>query len=363
MNRRNGLVLGVVMVAVALLGVVLSGQTAGDRPTIRSAQPGGYRAAYAYLEAQGAPVLSWEWNFGELASGDETPSPQVLLLAAPFQLIPTTEEVSALERWVSRGGRLVLLTSGRRQGFGEMILLPRFALTTQSLGQAMPVEYGAWRRFVVEPEVLEFVGDDASPLAGLRVACSQLTHAVVPSETVSVLFADADGTRRVYEFGHGSGKVIVVNDASIFSNDRLGEAQNLAFLETLLLDHALDGAPAGDGVAFCEWIHGFVHVGEDDAGGSGAIWWLLVHGALVYLGVVWLLRRRFGPEPRSVSVPASSVRRDLDALAVLHHQGRHARDAGARMVEAERELEGFDGTERGLLALARRIGERQREGR
>lgn len=370
MSARAWLIVAGAAVLAVLIAAVISGPSVGDRPTVRSARPAGLLAAFRYLEARGYPVERWERPLDRLALGQSG----TLVIAAPFTVVPGSERVAHLKRWVSAGGRLVLLTSGQRPAAAESLLLSGLQLDAQDLGNRPPLSWSGWRDWVTGGRRL--VPSNRRP-EGARypdaeLVSAEVSHVVPPARGAEILFEDTDGTAAVFRERYGDGWLVVVNDSSVLANENVAEAGNLALVEAIAAEGASPGGEPGT-IWFCEWLHGFRAADAVEGGRAGALAWIALHALLVYAACVWRMARRFGPPPREVSVPESSLRRDVEALASLHERARHPEQAGARLLELARRAasdgrppEGLDGSFRGgereLVALARRIGRLQRDG-
>jgi hypothetical protein len=369
-SRRAGL--GLLAAFVVLLAVVglLAGRPVGDRPTVRSARPAGLLAAFSYLDRRGYPVERWERPLDELPLHER----HTLVIGAPFTVVPGTERVEHLSRWLSAGGRLVLLTSGRRPAAPERLLYAGLQLSVQDLGARPPLSWSAWRRWRTQPRRLRASERRvaATVYPDRALAAAQSTHVVTPGRDAEVLYEDEDGTPAVFREPHGRGSLLVVNDASVLANLNVDEAANVDFLEALASSATGAGAD-GSRIYFCEWLHGFRAVEVDSEGHAGALVWLGLHALLIYALSLWRLGRRFGPPPREVRVPESSIGRDLSALASLHERAGHTQDAGTRLLELARRgrpagargdtlPERFDGGPREFVELARRVARAQRKG-
>src|SRR5215469_9202693 len=102
-----------ILIGAAVLVVILAIATSLLTPTRRGERTGfpssysttwdGAKAAYSLLHDLGYDIRRWDQSPTELA-GD--PAQQVLILANPLQP-PTSEEVTALRRFLERGGRIV----------------------------------------------------------------------------------------------------------------------------------------------------------------------------------------------------------------------------------------------------------------
>jgi len=356
MKRRLLVALGLVFaVAVALISVGVEDQT--NRASAQVHRSRGLLAAARYLDATGAPTQRWERPLDELSVDPDAS----LVLALPMKNGLTEAEQSALTRWRIGGGRVVVLTSGDEPRASDQELLDLLDLFAVDRREEAPLWWFDWKDWATRRERLTSKLGWPSP-----VVIQPGAYATRPLEEVEVLYRGPDGDPAVYRWRpSGWGEIVVVDNATALGNRWLGEAENLALLERLF--------PAGQPVIFDEWRQGYsaVEVVDADAVLTPSQL-LLAHLLLLYGAAIWTLSRPFGPPARDAGVRRGSVSRDLLALASLHRYGKHAEQAGQRLLELARERAGrrvgelglpeqFDGGEDELIALARQVGELQAE--
>lgn len=331
------------VLAVLLVGAAsVAGRPEAGRPTTASRAASGYAGALAWLRAQGAAVETSAVPWTELEGGG------TLVVALPG-IRPQGEAATAgLHRWVRDGGHLVLLLSTSVEAPAS--LLDTFRLAQEPTHSDAPLDWTGWRTWMEEQE--RAVGDGEE----LRTDAPTRTLDCPPGATVT--HRRVDETAAACRFPLGRGQVRVVNGAGALANDRLGQADNLRFLDAL----ASEAPP----LRFDEWHHGAgVAAAARDPGPAPL--GLALHVGALYLAVAWGLSRPIGPAPRPLAGAASSMLRDLRVLGALHHAGRHAEAAGARLLALGRERlrrrkveaalpERFSGRDRALLDLARHIG-------
>lgn len=362
--KRSNLVALAIVVALLAAGVVL-GSRGHATPSVANAREMGLRALYLYLEGRGHDVALWRRPPGDLAgSGVET-----LVIAAPFVRGMPAEEESKLADWVADGGRLVLLAPERPPDGSLAGLLFALDLFPERSPEEAPLAYSAWRRFRTEAVPLR-----AAPGAGPRAPDVILVRRAVAEISAigrpQPIYVDERDAPMVFAIGRGEGEIVVVNNGTLASNGLVGRGANLAFLEWLLF--ARDGASAA--VHFDEWRHGQTDADLAPPSTHGAFEILFAHAVLIYVLALVMLGRRFGRPLADEPPPRGSAERDVRALAHWHRRAKHATEVGAHLLAAARRVarrrggalalpETFSGDERDLLALARRVGALQRDGK
>lgn len=358
MKGRGPLLLA--LLALIVLVVILLQDPGANKPTVRSPLPEGYRAAFAYLEARGYEVLAWQRPLDDLESTAAT-----LVIAAPFSRGLSEAERASLDAWLAEGGTLVLLPSGRDDAGAESLFLLDLGLAQERIADGEPVAWDEWRAWKTGRQAFRRVGGDAWPGAPERIHARRAAIRVNQPGGARTLFLDEDDAPVVFEIPRGEGRIVVVNDASVWSNALLSAPGNLALLELV----------AGSGpLLFDEWRQGYADPDTEGAVTAGAFEILIAHVFIVYLAAVWALGKRFGPRLVEARLLRGSVARDLRAIAALHQRGGHAKEAGALMLSRARQLargrtgpdelpESFEGGEKELHALGRRIAELQRDGK
>jgi hypothetical protein len=209
----------------------------------------------------------------------------------------TIEE--SLREHAERGGRLLLLN-----------IPSQFQDASRTLLREEPVEVtdeGRNRRFRVHAN-LNLAGG-----AGVDV----LQHG---DPSVSLWSTDGGDFLRAARVGKGT--VVIVTDATAFTNRFLDRADDAAAaVATVALV-----APKGSRLVFTEAAFGNVHQpGLMETLGAWAVagWYQLLFFGLV---VVYTLGRRFG-FPEVERTPQRGTRELLDALADTYYRGRHSRIA------------------------------------
>jgi hypothetical protein len=180
-----------------------------------------------------------------------------------------------------------------------------------------------------------------------------------------VLATGGDGAPRACRVPWGDGELVLVADATVWQNDHLARADNLAFLADLL---------GGRAVRFDEWHHATIAVVSTIPRHVPALF-------AAHLGAIWLLAllalaHRFGDALPAPALAGPSMARALHALATLHRGSGHATAAAARLsalLRARAARRGVDpdtlpppparASDATFAAWAARAAEVQREGR
>lgn len=326
--RRWALAL-VVLAAVVVAGSLLL--TAGERtagPSVLSSGGRGWLAARLYLEAREARVTLLDRPWREI--GEKPPAP-VLVTSFPWSRQLAAGGAPSLERWLSRGGTLVVGYSGSEWAAQEGRLLGDLGLALVPVRDEAPWGYFGWRRHLLEEWTLEPAADLAGGARPLVVRAFQLAPESAPGDRV-LYRRRGTGRPLVFSRPFGDGRVVVLPTETL-ANARLGTAGSGDLLESLL-------AWLGPHWSFDEYHHGLMAPEAVAAAlPSGVIDLFLFHlGALYGLGL-WTLARRFGPawrEPRARSGSAASFLRGLGAL---HHRLGHHPEAARRLLERVVEID------------------------
>lgn len=275
--------------------------------SVYSSDPNGFKSLLAYLRELGIEAES-------LQRFDELPQPPATIVVGavdPLEVDPTVAEGERLQRWVKRGGRLVLVGPSAR-----------FVLAGTPVGASSAGE--AAEETTLAPRVPSTYADRVSE---------------VTVGTPRILAENAEWVTHIKDtFGQvlvsrslGEGEVVWLAPIEPFTNARLGDGDN-ARLATLL-------AASARPVYFDEYHHGFAR--------GGGIWERLGSGGraasvlvVLALGVALLASaRRLGPAIDPVVERPARGGAYIDALAELY------RKAGAR-------AEALASLEEGLRAAA-----------
>lgn len=301
-----------VLVGVVFAVLTLFSAPAGGSRSVTDRTGRGYRAAFSYLGGdEGGRVAAWDEPPAALAG---LPADTTLVLTWPMERpLDGAADANHLLAWVSGGGRLVLLLDGTSEKTPPVELVEdALRVTLVREAPEPPYAWGEWKAWSATRRTA------ASPYGTL--ALGEPTWRLVCPLGAESLAETEDGYQRACRVTRGRGEVVVVSDATVWQNDHLARADNLALLDGLL---------GGRTVRFGEWHHGAApvvasvprHVPVLLFGHLGALWLL---GALT-------LARRFGDPLPPPALAAPSMARALHALATLHRGAGHAHDAAARL--------------------------------
>lgn len=333
---------GWVLVLLAVFGlvaaIVLFAAPAGGRRSITDRTPRGYRAAYAYLEATGGDVRAWESPFDELRALQDATLVTAWPLSRGFQGTDASGDNDAadLALWVRKGGRAVLLLDLSTENIPPVALVEgAFKGLLVKDDPLPPWSWADWRVWATARRTATLSGADL-PAGTLALADPQWK--LTCPDTAEVLAADPTGWDRVCRFPFGKGEVVLISDATVWQNDHLGRADNLALLDALLGGHT---------VRFDEWHHAASVVTSTVPSFVPALF-ALHFGALWLVGIL-SLAHRFGdrlPPPR---LAGPSMARALHALATLHRGSGHAASATTRLYILARARTDRRGLDPGVL--------------
>jgi hypothetical protein len=380
MKSRLLIVLSVVLLVVLLVALNAASyvrveeeaetEFAPDRST-ENAGGTGTRALFEYLRARGVDAVRWNRPMNAL-SGDDAPSS--LVLVGPPRHDVERREADSILRWVSGGGRLVLVdrspsglllpSSGRWRVVPETVEFPGPGVRpddveTMTRGAPLiaPAQPTALTRDVAEVTRSRFASrlhvqhidtaatptptptpeeeanpwedeGETSPPPAPDEARTMPTHEKQPdaedeepdpnAPVVHVSDGRAGEGGLLVDYAYGRGRVVVLSDPYVVSNAGLNRADNL-FLAT----NVVTGGRAGR-VAFDEFHQGYGQTqNQVFAYFRGTpILWMFAQVSLLLLAVVWTRGRRFA---RAVPVPTADRRSKLEFVASMAELQQRAR--------------------------------------
>jgi len=272
---------------------------------------GGYAAWFELLRREGVNAGRFERRPGYLNEAIDTVivSPSMFELAARAQRSANATgmlgdvDYQAFADWVRRGGHLVWITDGQTDA--AVMHMP-------AVSQAGPAHDGA---VALVPSPLTAGVDRLYGSSRLRVRFGG-------APGVAPLLADHAGAV-VAQYPLGKGSVTIVTDQSLFSNARIGKADNARLAYNL----ATAGAAPHGQVVFEEWVHGYA---------SGDSWWTILplptRGALLLVALAALLllvgsTLRFGPTAQPELGAERTSAEYVASMAALLRRGHAARQA------------------------------------
>ena len=351
--KRHAWWIGTLM-ALALITLLSVGRQGPTDASSLSRTSSGWSAARWYIEEMGSEVRTLDAPIaGNLRETD------VLVLTGSTSSDLSTAEAGEVERFVQKGGRLVL-------GYG---LRPRSSVLRKRLG--LSFKDSATRPRSLNP--LAWMGEasktDRIALGGsgplVAVGVVREHPSAEPGD--EILVRNAHGESLVLLRPVGDGEILLLPDETL-SNGRLKEPGNSALLEGVRVRFGEDGR-----WAFDEYHHGVASAASPSGVQSRRGLDLFIFQILLVYGLfVAALGRRFGPEwPEPV--PASGATGAfLTTIAGIHDRLGHHHDAARALQSRAHEVLGVEvapppaGTAdgaRALMEVARRIHAKQKEGR
>lgn len=281
------------------------------------ASSGGYRAWFELLQREHVRVERYELRPALLDNSVDVYVSAFNLNDAIAQMNHGIEpqfwsggDSNAVATWVRAGGRFIWLSDVRMPPL-EFMNAPIISVVGPQKDEAV----------VVAPSALA---------AGVRYV-SGTSKLRVPFRVADAAPIVADDTGSVVvTYPLGKGEVVIVTDESLFTNGRIGSADNA----TLAYDLAVAGLTPHGAVAFDEWSHGYV---------AGDSWWSIlpkpVQVALIVIAVALLLLAvgtglRFGPTARLPDESERTSAEYLTSMAVLLQRGRAIKAALVDMADS-----------------------------
>ncbi len=309
---------------------------ANPDPSITSDRGAGSKGAFDWTAGLGYRPAAWRRPWSALGSSGAG----LLLVIDPRVREPmatltgsgggtddrtalAARDARVLRRWLNSGGghTAVLLTSRLESGLGG-----------GSPSEDDTETFGDASDLIVESASQGGVGAEFSPLQPVPETANVLSvHSTADARVrrkrpdALALFGDAAGPLAL-EVPVGRGRLVVVADGKLFSNENLPRSENAVFLADLLARYA----PPGGAVLFDEYHHG------DVAEAGGSVWEALGRPlqltltqlglAAVFLAV--LLSGRFGPP---VPLVRARVRTSGEYVASLASLYRRAEASGTAL--------------------------------
>ncbi len=151
MKRYYGLIITVGIVLIVLIALNAAGTVTLDRPRedeylpIRSSYntgPTGTRAFYQFLEESNYQVERWRENYKNLNLAGSTAKNAALVVVGPFpdETNFDKEEQTQLQKWVARGGKLLIISRTPETILRNSGIIPTTKEKTYDLKKANPEE-------------------------------------------------------------------------------------------------------------------------------------------------------------------------------------------------------------------------------
>lgn len=366
--RNKWILSGAVLVvgAAACILVLLRRSDAADG-SVLSASPGGWLAARTYIERRGSTITLLDRPLEPLqATAAAKKGKSLLMLAFPWQVLPSRADLDALRQCLAAGESVVFAYSGQ-PSVAEERVASALGLDFSEVRGVPPLSPVAWYRFAKEEWRLKPERTFAS-VSNPEVVIQAPERVPKVPKNAEVLYRGGKEVSAIFSFPRLRGRVIVLPAGSL-SNARLGNPGNADLLESLR-------TTLGGEIVFDEYHHGLL--AADVLAGSGNapnVDLLFVQLLLLYLAIAWALGKRFGrawDEPPEI---ASSTEAFLLGLGALHRKLRHSAPACVRLLDDAESLDprleappglrrtAFDAGEHGFLEVARAVGRLQRRRR
>jgi Domain of unknown function (DUF4350) len=228
-DRKLLLIAAVAFLILVVLGFLLApSSTQTEAATSYSTASGGAKAAYLLLRELGYHVERWQRSATELDPGKDA----VLIITDAAQ-IPDSKQKSAVERFISSGGRVIA------NGIVGASFLPNDS------SEANPVPKNPWS---------EYPALTPSPITRAAAKITLAPVAVWSRGSGIPLYGD-DEDIVATRLPHGQGDAIWLASATPLTNAGIQESGNLEFLLSAI------GDKEHTRVLFDEYVHGY---GQDE---------------------------------------------------------------------------------------------------
>ena len=332
---RNRTDLAILIVALLLFAAIAALRATAPRthpsfPSTYDTGANGYAGLFEFLQREKIDAARYELPLGEL------PARATIVFAGDYTIdssMLSGKESAALEKWVGRGGRLIVL--------GSVFPLARDALGLPKARSAAAKE--VWTGCGFHGKRLVAAGEFAS---AMRVGCERKR---------SVLL-EARGGAVAVELKHGRGTIVYVVTPSVFDNAHLAMRDNAAFAYDLF---------AGGTPMFDERVYGYE---------AGRSFWEVMPRPVIWAVILSLFGLLVAVIAANVRLaPARALERDderdsfayIESLARMLQRGGAEHDIIARLARAAGAFRSpAAGDERGRAAFEtlRRLAERRDAG-
>lgn len=266
MRRNLSIIIAVTIVVAVLIALSAASFFTLDRPieseaeprrTTYNSGPTGTRALYQFLEESGQPVSRWRQGYEALA---DTNHADLMVAIGPFlnDSVPTRREETALRRWISDGGNLLVISRNPNFEFTDPAL--HVAWTKADQDWTKPADKIAdplSDRLIVQPTRLtkDLRGLQLSTLASRVIVyrppvvtpspAPSPSPAVVPESTddenFEILWAPVvhmgdDAGAVLVDFDYGAGRIVILSDPYVVANNGIARGANLQLVMNLLTE-------------------------------------------------------------------------------------------------------------------------------
>ena len=323
MRRYFGITTTVIIVIVVIIAMSAAGNIELDRPVENefapnrssyNSGPTGTRALYQLLEESGMPAARWRESYSSLNAEAKD---AMLVIVGPFQygLKLTEEEAVALQGWIMRGGRALVISRSPIEQFGdgaphseaperppdwqappeqfiyeksdELIVQPT-ELTRNVRGLALS---GFASRMNFHPTDRAERGGPSDPAADPGATKDKVEEHSPATLQAPVIHLGAKDGAALADFKYGEGRVIFLSDPFVVANNGIARGANL----TLTLNVLRSMAEPRRKIFFDEFHHGYHSESNPLVNyfrGTPAPW-LLLQGLGLSLLILYTYGRRF----------------------------------------------------------------------
>ncbi|MFZ4985181.1 MAG: DUF4350 domain-containing protein [Blastocatellia bacterium] len=355
MRSPMGLILTAMVVVLIFVALSAARYVTFDRPAESEASPNrstynsgptGIKAFYQVLENSGRPVGRWRQSFRQLELDS---SHTALVMVGPFDhsTLRDSEEIRALERWISNGGQLLLISRDLQFSLrggplrmsapavpsgeaavdpdGDRYILQPTRITRGLRGLALT---HLASRLQVDP--LPLAADDRLSRDENSVPESDqetpLDDLVGPFAAPITHLGDDDGAI-LLDFNFGAGRVLLLTDPFVVANNGISRGANLDLALNLIGEIYESGGNSQQLILFDEYHHGY----RNDTNPlitllRGTPWPLIMFQAVLFMVLLGhQLSRRFTRPLPLPAIDRHSPLEFVDSMAGLQ-QAAEARD-------------------------------------
>ncbi|HWT04110.1 MAG TPA: DUF4350 domain-containing protein [Pyrinomonadaceae bacterium] len=384
MRQRFAIVITAAVVVVLLIALNTASYVAEERQPDTEFNPDrstynagstGVRALYDLLAESGRQVTRWREQTHGLLNLEGGESPSTFVVVGKTRVSFDEEETQSLLRWVTAGGRLVVIdrrpdprllprsekwavstdarelprsvnpakpeemTAGVEPVSAsqpslltrnvESVQPSRFAGGINISGETQPAVAGSGPTPTPTPVVVEEDEDyedyedyEEPPPPPVARPTTTPSGSANPNPTLTspapVVYLESDWGSLLIDYPHGAGRIVLLSDPYMVANGGIRLADNLQLALNVV------GADAGGLIAFDEYHQARAATGNPlFAYFAGTpILWMVAQGALVVLVLLWTGGRRFA---RPLPVPAVDRRSSLEFVASMAELQQRAR--------------------------------------
>jgi Domain of unknown function (DUF4350) len=287
-DRKLLLIAAAAFVVLVVVGFLLAPTSTGaEVASSYSTASGGAKAAYLLLQESGYQVERWQRPESELRAEKNT-----VLIIADAETIPEAKQKSAVEQFISGGGRVI----------ATGIVGARFLPQDSSESNPMPAKPASEFKAITPAAITR-----AAPKIRLAPIAFWGSNSGIP------LYGDAQNTVAT-RLTQGDGDAIWLASPAPLTNSGLKNSSNLEFFLAAI------GEKPQTRVLFDEYVHGYGRGHERPGQGHPLMAALLAQAVVLALGGLWTYSRRSGPLRPLAPETRSSPLEFVETLAELYQQ-------------------------------------------